>query len=579
MIPSRLWPTLRLLLLPLLLAILYLGFHAHAGLFDVDEAIFTQASREMHASGIYSMPSYNGVPRYQKPPLIYWLQNGTMQLLGEHNLWAARLPSAIFGLATVLLLGYGIWRFTGNRTWALWSTAAMGLNLSFLAMARLATADAVLNFFSLALALWTLRVLYLPAARGTWLVTALLVALGLLAKGPVAGIPAALITLPLLVARTDRWQLLARLHPLKVIVTTLLLLTPWLWLLHRDGMLTGFFTQFVLDENLHRFGPGLSNSQSGSPLYYLLVLALGFMPWVFFLPQAIVDARKNPRRRLTSNDIKLALPYLALVWAAGIIGLFMLSGTKLAHYIVPAYPALAIIVGAWAGGGPTGRKQPTTIPYLNLWVLVQVTLLALVFALLPSALEGLRATTLTGWLGWLQEFTGFAWPPHDILTYEVLRQPVAVNAPLFWLGAALLLAGTLTGYTLASHRHPAGLPVLAGGMAGFLLAVIVAVVPTIWAYTQAPLASLAEDIRATPPTTPVIHLGLHKPSALYLSDRPFLKLEKPLQLPAAIPPGGHALILTEQADVAAIGTEMGRIAQVEVTRCTGGYCLLTIRRE
>lgn len=568
-------------LLVALIATVMVGFHGGYGLFDVDEAVFTQATREMADSGVWSMPTYNGQPRFQKPPLIYWLQAGFMQLLGADSLWAARLPSALFGLASVLLLGWSTWRLTRNRTWAVWAMAALGVNISFVVVSRAATADAVMNFFALALVLWCLRVVYLPPWRFSWLVTGLLVALGLLAKGPITAVPAALVVVPLLLARPDRANLWQRLAPFKVMAWALLLLLPWLVLLWHDDLLVGFFSQFVMDENLHRFGAGLSNTHSGSPLYYLLVVALGFMPWVFVLPAAIMVARRTPLAKLHSTDVRVALPYLALVWAAGIVGLFMLSGTKLAHYVVPAYPALALLVGAWAAGIGMERKNRSTLPYTGMWVLLQTALVAAVMVLLPSALLGLRTPHLAGWLGWLQEFTAFAWPPTDILTREVLALPVHVPWLPFMLAAAGLVIAA-GGYGLAVASHPSGrkwaMPAMAGGMATFLLVVVTTIVPLVWAYTQAPLARMAARVAAMPTTTPVIHLGIHKPSVLYLSQRPFTKLEKPLQLPATVPAGTATVVLTEQTEVAGIGNEMGRIARVEVLACDGGYCLLEITR-
>lgn len=556
------------------LAVIYGGFHARYGLFDVDEAIFTQATGEMVNSATYSMPSYNGVPRYQKPPLIYWVQAAFMQVLGTGSLWAARLPSALFALLTIGLLGWSVWRFTGNRAWALTAAAALGLNLSFVVVGRAATADGVLNFFMLALAVWTLRQIYGAPYKGDWVLGGVLVALGLLAKGPVAGVSAALVALPLLIARPDRWALFWKLQPFKVLAVAVVGLVPWVILLAQEGML-GFFGQFILVENLQRFGNGLTNTQSGSPLYYLVVVAIGFMPWAFVLPRTMWEASRGWLGRLHSPDIREALPVLAVLWAAGIIMLFSLSGTKLAHYIVPAYPALALLVGWWLADEHS--RTPRLGAWAWWWASVQVGVLALVLLLLGPAMEGLQQPILHGGLGWAQVVFGFAWPPEDVLTRAVLMQNIHVgNGPMV-AGVLLALVGLAVGLLGGKDRRRA-IVAVAAAMAGFLMVVVVGIVPVVWAYTQAGLAQVSKQVAALPPDVRVIHLGLHKPSVLYLSHRPFLKLERAFQLPTSIPPLSRAAVVIEQADVPTIAPELGETAIISSPVCSGGYCLVLIDR-
>ena len=564
-------------LLAALLGAVYLGFQDRYGLFDVDEAIFTQATREMRATHVWSMPSYNGEPRYQKPPLIYWLQAASMEVLGDGSLWAARLPSAVSALLAVALLGVGLLAFTGSPVWALVSAAALGLNLSFVVVGRAATADGALNLLMLALVMWTLRQIYGLPYRGSWLLGGALVALGLLAKGPVAGVPAALVLLPLLALRHDRVALFLRLEPLKVLTVALVGLAPWVWLLAHDGRLA-FFTQFFLVENLQRFGGGFKNTQSHNPFYYLFVIMFGFMPWVFFLPRAVWQAAKGFAERVRAPLLADALPALCLVWAAGIVLLFSFSGTKLAHYIVPAYPALAILVGwLFAQKLPGGRKRPVMVPGLDVWAGLQIALVGVVFMLLPSMLEQLRGDTLHGALGWAQDIFGFEWPPRNVLTHAVLAQAVPIGVwPI--VGGMAMILGVGNGYWLAARRERFGLPLMAGGMAAFLLCAVMGVVPVVWAYTQGGLASLAEDIAQLPEDVPLIHLGLHKPSVLYLSQRPFIKLEQPLQLAGQVRPYGKAAVLVEQADVPGIQREMGDLAILTTQRCAGGYCIVLVDR-
>jgi 4-amino-4-deoxy-L-arabinose transferase-like glycosyltransferase len=595
---------------------LYLSGHARYGLFDVDEAIFTQATIEMRhneATGISSlaMPTYNGEPRYHKPPLIYWMQDAAMSVLGEDSLYAARLPSALGALGTILLLGFGVARLTGSRRWGLMSAMVMGLNLSFLIVGRAATADGLLNVTSLALALWVLHICFpgtavlareehgavdadvfgarlrkvaarTTAQRRQWIITGILAALGFLAKGPVAWIPAVLMVGALLLVRKDKAEVWQKLSPVKSGLLVLALLVPWMGLLLvQHGF--GFFYEFFIVHNLGRYAGGLSNTQSSSPFYYLIVMLFGFFPWVFFLPKALRMTLKGGirkvRRALNGNDPGRALPVLAVVWAVGYIVFFSFSQTKLAHYIVPAYPALAILVGALLAQMPR-VKLPAVVTAAGVMFGL---LLATLMLVLDPLLLGLREPVLTGWLATVQAVLGIEWPPHDVMAQAVLAERVPLDAAPVVIGALLILC-VLPAWVMVARAQRGGIVVLAGTWAVCLGLIGWGVVPMIWNYTQAPLAQLAQVIAQQPRTTPIIHLGMHKPSVLYLSERPFLKLEKPLQLPGyATAP--ETMVLTEQESVMPIVTELGIKrdgsgggAQVMGQKCLGGYCLLIVSR-
>lgn len=603
-------PQKRFWLMTLLLAVvcgwLYGAGHARYGLFDVDEAIFTQATIEMRHSGAISMPTYNGEPRYHKPPLFYWVQDVAMTVLGEDSLYAARMPSVLGALGTMLVLGFGVTYLTGSRRWGVMSAMVMGLNLSFLVVGRAATADGLLNLTSVALALWVIHVCY-PGAqvlekeghgpvdanllsarirkvaartayqKWQWLVTGGLAGLGFLAKGPIAWVPAATIVLVVLVMRKDRREMWQRLAPVKAGLLAAAMLLPWLGLLLvQHGV--GFFYEFFIVHNFGRYAGGMGNTQSSSHLYYLMVLVLGFFPWVFLLPKAVKMLLKGGirrvRRALNGSEPTHALPFLALAWAVVYIVFFSFSQTKLAHYIVPAYPALAIIVAGLLAQVPRVRI-PATAMVVGV---VMAGLIAAVMLVLNPLLLGLRAPVLTGWLGWLQAALNLEWPPHDPVAVAVLALPVVLDHAPYVIGAMILLC-LLPAWLMLCRAQRGGLEAMALSWAMCLGLIVWGVVPVVWRYTQAPLADLASVIAQAPATTPIIHLGMHKPSVLYLSERPFLKLEKPLQLPDYIS-AAETLVLTEQESVTPIVTELAIKggAQVLGQRCKGGYCLLVVAR-
>ena len=552
------------------------------------------------------MPTYNGEPRYHKPPLFYWVQAVAMGMLGEDSLYAARIPSVLGALGTILLLGWGVARLTGSRRWGLMSAMVMALNLSFLVVGRAATADGLLNLTSLALTLWVVHVCFPGAAvlgkdedgrvdagvfsarlrkvaarsiaqKRQWLVTGVLAGLGFLAKGPIAWLPALMIVGAVWLVRKERGELVRRLAPVKASVLAGALLLPWLGLLVvQHGF--GFFYEFFVVNNFNRYASSMGNTQSGSGLYYMVIVLVGFFPWVFMLPKAVRLTLKGGvrrvRRTLQGEDAGRALPVLACLWALGYIGFFSFSQTKLAHYIVPAYPALAVLVGAVLAQVPR-LKIPMVASLLG--GMFGLLLAGLMLVLNPL-LTGLRNDVLTGWLGWLQAAFDFEWPVKDAIARAVLAQPVQLDAAPIVIGLLIVLA-VVPAWALVSRAVKGGVLVLAVSWALCLGMVAWGVVPVVWRYTQGALAEMAHVIAGAPETTPIIHLGLHKPSVLYLSGRHFLKLDKPLQLPEYLT-AAETLVLVKEGNVLPVVTEIGIKggAQVLGQRCAAGYCLLNIAR-
>lgn len=582
------WDMLALLVLVLGVLALYGVGHGRYGLFDVDEAIFTEASREMVADGTWSMPSYNGEPRYHKPPLIYWLQAAGMEKLGPDSLWAARLPSAVSSVLTVLGLFGGILWLTGRLRWALWSAAILALSLGFMVIGRAATADGILNLVVLLNALAVVRLLYGP--RWPWgkLTVGLLAGLGFLAKGPIAWLVPGVIGLAVILARMNLapdWRealnkVWKRADPVQLGLVALAVILPWgYWLVIQRGW--GFFYEFFVVHNFQRFGGGLTNTQSDSPVYYLLVVLVGMFPLVWLLPAAMVWVKNDWRQRLGKLDVAEALPVIGLIWGLGVVVFFSFSATKLAHYIVPAYAGFAIALGAMLE-----RYPRTKLPTWPRWGLLGMGMLgAAVVGFLGWMLMGLQLVRPRGWVGYGLEWMKIEWPPHDVLLRDVLMQPVSVPWAGFALAGLLMaVAAGLAWWALSPQvsrlrewRLWLASALMAWGLALFMVNWVV--VPTVWQYTQAPLAELARRIAWAPPGIRLIHLGLHKPSVLYLSQRPFLKLEKALQVPLSLGIGQRALVLLEQADVPELQREFA-ISKGTVTpqECVGGYCVVLVDR-
>jgi 4-amino-4-deoxy-L-arabinose transferase-like glycosyltransferase len=307
-------------------------------LFDVDEGAFSEATREMIEGGDWLSTTLNVLPRYDKPILIYWLQALSVQVfgLGEFSL---RLPSALAGLCWVgMVARFGIERW-GLRP-GLFAGAVTATSLGVVAMARAATADALLNALLVAtlLDLWH----HLEAAqrgesgRAPLLRAYLWAGLGVLTKGPIAIlIPAA--TALLFALTTGRWRqaLRAGLHPAGWAVLAAVAL-PWYlaqWHVHGREFIDGFFVK----HNLDRFG-GPLEGHSGSVFYYVLVVPLLLLPWPALLAPVAAGTGRLWR------ESPAASRYL-LCWFAFVLVFFSLSGTKLPHYALYGTTPLFLLAG------------------------------------------------------------------------------------------------------------------------------------------------------------------------------------------------------------------------------------------
>ena len=362
----------------LLLLVLALSFFWQLGavpLYDLDEGAFTEATREMLASGNVITPHKDGEPRYDKPVLIYWLQAVSTTLVGFDE-FGLRLPSAIAGTLWVVAL----WAFVRKRLDAPTATVAamvMALSLQVTLIAKAAVADAVLNLF-IALTFFEIYRFYLEPSpersRRQLLRAYLWMGCGFLTKGPVAVFFPVLVSLlfflseirwsaqGLAVAR--RW-LRAVFFPQGWLVF-LLVAGPWYLAIYLDDG-AGFFRSFFLQHNAGRFG-GAMQGHSGFPGYYLVMLPLILLPfsgWFLSLFKAYRSAWPDPLDRFL------------WIWFLTVFVVFSFSGTKLPHYLLYGCTPLFILM-ARHRGVLTGRWLAFTPP---------LVLFALLAAL-PWVIEG-----------------------------------------------------------------------------------------------------------------------------------------------------------------------------------------------
>lgn len=321
----------------LLVAVVLLSFYWQLGavpLYDLDEGAFTEATREMLASGNFITPHKDGEPRYDKPVLIYWLQAASTQAFGFNEL-ALRLPSALAATLWVLAV-WGFVRERLDRESAVVAGLVMALSLQVSVIAKGAVADAVLNLF-IALAFFEIYRYYLdpnPATNRRFVLRAFLwMGLGFLTKGPVAVFFPVLVSLLFFGSQRQlgRWAQ-AAFAPKGWLVFVAVAL-PWYLAVYLDDG-PGFFRSFFLEHNAGRFGDAM-HGHAGFPGYYLVMLPIILLPftgWFLRLLPGLHAAWSDPLERFL------------WIWFGTVFVFFSFSGTKLPHYLLYGATPLFILM-------------------------------------------------------------------------------------------------------------------------------------------------------------------------------------------------------------------------------------------
>jgi len=310
---------------------------------DPDEGLYATIALEMARDGDWVMPHANGLPYLEKPPLYFWLTALTFRLLGPSE-WTTRLWSALAVLGTVLLTWRIGRRLYGERA-GLLAGIVMATVVGNALYIRKASADQ-LFVFCLTLAIYGFLRDAERADRGgrRFLLFYFGIALGVLAKGFIGLFPLLIVGLGLALVRRLSWR---DLNLARGAALVLVVAGPWHALVAwRSPTLFGVY---VLDAHLLRFFNARRYVEADVPLSTLGFLAASFV-WAF--PWGVFSlARPEPGRTPPAHWRPVIVLWLVLV-----VGVFALSRFKHEYYALPAFPALAVLVGAaWAGGRDIGR--------------------------------------------------------------------------------------------------------------------------------------------------------------------------------------------------------------------------------
>lgn len=307
------------------------------GLVGADEPRYAQIAREMLLRNDWVTPVLFGHPWLEKPPLLYWGMMLSYHTFGGASDWAARLPSAT--LASMMVAFIYIWARkvrNGIQLDAALMTATSAIVIGF---GRAASTDMPLAaMFTMAILSW--YGWYSTGKRSWLLAFYLFLALGTLAKGPVAVLLAALILIAFTALRREPRLLLRTLWPFGILLYLAVAL-PWFIAVQQAN--PEFFRVFILEHNVARFATDLYRHKQ--PFWYYLPVALiGLVPWVVFIVAAVIDAVRDWRYSVGEPPGREDLRTFLTLWLLLPILFFTFSQSKLPGYILPAMPAGTILL-------------------------------------------------------------------------------------------------------------------------------------------------------------------------------------------------------------------------------------------
>lgn len=323
-----------------------------------DEPRYTEIAREMYETGDWITPRLGGLHWFEKPALTYWLVASGFQLFGVSE-FAARFPIALFSSLGVFLLFWFGQRVDTTRFGYL-SAAALASSAIWVGFSRAATFDlplaVAMEMALLAFFLWVRE-----NKDWFWYACCFGMGLAMLAKGLVGIVlPAAIIGLFLLLTR-HLGSLLKR-PQLLFIGAVIFLATCATWyapMFLRHGH--EFWQEFFVGHHFQRF---LTNKyKHPQPVYFFTFIAiLGCLPWSFIFVTQAAATLKRWRELFTPHS----LPLFLWLWVVVVVGFFSISTSKLTGYILPAFPAIALLVG-WQLEQWWQRKPRTLWRWLSLF--------------------------------------------------------------------------------------------------------------------------------------------------------------------------------------------------------------------
>lgn len=445
----------------LIVAGYFLFFHGTGGcgLFDVDEAVYAGVSMEMMKNGSFIVPTYNGLPFYEKPVLYYWTTAVFYKLFGVSEI-TARIPGGVFAVLMVLGTWYFVRRMFNSRT-ALLSAVILSTNVEMLILSKSAVMDTMFVFFVTG-CLVSFALAFFNEKKGGYMAVYLFAALAVLTKGP-AGIvlPGVIIFIFLLLA--GEVSKVKRLLNVPGIIIFLVTALPW-YVLVSVASGGDFLKEFFMYHNVARFTRSFEG-HSGTVFYYLGVILLGFYPWSAFLPAGITGAVKS----LMKDKKNLFL----IVWMVIPFVFFSISYTKLPNYALPIFPPMSVLVAVWWNKYIDGNNNGPL-----------VTIHLVIFSVISIFWAGLFTFSRT-----------LADMVRARFNLPYMAEPATFGISFKVLAAGFVLFLIIVFILEKFRRREYSIAVLAMGMFLFNYALTDYVIPVLWQYTQGGLHRISTGLR------------------------------------------------------------------------------------
>ncbi|MBU0683882.1 MAG: glycosyltransferase family 39 protein [Candidatus Omnitrophota bacterium] len=302
---------------------------------DPDETFYAQTAKEMFNANEWNTPLLFGNPQFEKPILYYWLIMLSYIVFGIGE-FAARFPSAVFGVIGIFGV-YFLGRSLFSPLCGFLSGLVLATSVQYLVLAKACVTDMVLTVFILLCMLFFLLG-WTKEKKIYYYISAIMAGFATLTKGPIGLFIPGVVFLTY-IAITSQWGRVKKIPIIRCVLLALLVSVPWYILaikLHGELFLNEFFglhniTRFLKPE--HKIGM--------SPFFYIPIVLGGIFPWTFFMIFGTWDMVKE---KSSSSGIKGKHAFL-LIWFLVVFIFFSVSRTKLVTYILPLFPAIAIITG------------------------------------------------------------------------------------------------------------------------------------------------------------------------------------------------------------------------------------------
>jgi len=361
-----------ILIMGLAACIYFIGLDQYP-LLDPDEGRYAEIPREMLESGDFITPRLNYVKYLEKPPLFYWCVAGAMALFGQHE-WAVRTVPALAGFLTVFLIMIFGNRFFGMRVGVMAGWVYL-TSVIPLILARLPIIDGLFSLLLTATwgAWWGGYVSSAGPSKRRWYYMAwACMGLAVMTKGVAAIALTGVIVFGFIALRRD-WKALGSMAWIPGIVIFAVIVLPW-------HLAAGFrnpeFFHFYFV--VQHFGRLVSVEHARPFWYFWVIFPFGILFWTaFFFPAALAALRRafqavrrpsNRSRERADRGGSPGVPVGAgparpseeilflVIWVGAVVGLFSLSRSKLVPYILPAYPAMALLTAHYLMNGGLSKR-------------------------------------------------------------------------------------------------------------------------------------------------------------------------------------------------------------------------------